>query len=174
MLMLSFDSPPPHWWLTPVGANRCAVWLIPLQAFRGFVGRFLPPLRSGFRLFYCFNPGFRDFVAPPRAKGCRPSRDYNFRSLRSPLNYNLRNFGTHVGCFHMCPIYCANKGSPRGRKSCPTTPASEQAPSGSFLLYNQSWLQRNLSSFTLAARASSTVLWAASTSAAVRVFFASR
>ena len=52
MLMLSF----PVSGLTPYAVAGCH----PLTAF-------------GVPVILLFNPGFRDFVAPPRAKGCRPT-----------------------------------------------------------------------------------------------------
>ena len=114
MLMLSFDSPPPHWWLTPgganatrlsnlpysclrcaprtfapTGANRCAVWLIPPASLQGLCRQVSAThsLRSGFLLFYCLTRGSATSSLHPALKAA-VLRDSKFRSL--PTSLKLR------------------------------------------------------------------------------------
>ena len=87
MLMLSFDSPPPHWWLTPGGANATRLSNLPYSRRQVSVTH---SLRSGFWLFYCLTRGSATSSLHPALTAAVPERDSNFRSLRSPINYNLR------------------------------------------------------------------------------------
>ena len=106
MLMLSFDSPPPHWWLTPGGANATRLSNLPYSRRQVSVTH---SLRSGFWLFYCLTRGSATSSLHPALKAAVPERDSNFRSLRSPIKSiyvaflmkPTRNFGSLItlACF---------------------------------------------------------------------------
>ena len=85
MLMLSFDSPPPHWWLTPGGANATRLSNLPYSRRQVSVTH---SLRSGFWLFYCLTRGSATSSLHP-ALTAAVLRDSKFRSLCSPLNSKL-------------------------------------------------------------------------------------